>query len=365
MDFARIDGNDVAGAGLYPAASAMRDLRARADHADAELVMRVARKGVPAARSHGLHAGERAARHDELAWLHQRADRKGLALVFLHDLLDELGAADFAVLVGVHGGELFRGQVLRQLALVQVTVAIGVQLGRALRRRGRGVGRQRDTGSGGAEQQGQQQGGTDHEVTPGDGNSVGVITSPSGDNNARARHRLTSPPVPFIRRTVAATATGWGYAVPMAMHGDRDDELRLFQTGEHPCGYWSDRVARDLVLDPHDRRLGGLYPLALSWGFRRSGDLVYRPHCAHCQACVAVRIPVARFAPDRSQRRCAARNEDLEVRITAATARDDLFALYHRYLVHRHANGGMDDHGPHECACPATTASPASCWEWR
>ncbi|KAG1535654.1 hypothetical protein G6F50_015251 [Rhizopus delemar] len=108
MDVGRSDGNDVAGAGLYPAASAMRDLRARADHADAELVMRVARKGVPAARSHGLHAGERAARHDELAWLHQRADRKGLALVFLHDLLDELGAADFAVLVGVHGGELFR-----------------------------------------------------------------------------------------------------------------------------------------------------------------------------------------------------------------------------------------------------------------
>ena len=63
---------------------------------------------------------------------------------------------------------------------------------------------------------------------------------------------------------------------------------------------------------------------------------------------MAVRIPVARFAPDRSQRRCAARNDDLEVRITAATARDDLFALYHRYLTHRHANGGMDDHGPHE-----------------
>ena len=134
----------------------------------------------------------------------------------------------------------------------------------------------------------------------------------------------------------------------MAIHGDRDDQLRLFQTGEHPCGYWSDRVARDLVLDPNDRRLGALYPLALSWGFRRSGDLVYRPHCAHCQACVAVRIPVARFAPDRSQRRCATRNDDLEVRITAATARDDLFALYHRYLTHRHANGGMDDHGPHE-----------------
>ncbi|RRU22266.1 arginyltransferase [Stenotrophomonas sp. 278] len=134
----------------------------------------------------------------------------------------------------------------------------------------------------------------------------------------------------------------------MAIHGDRDDELRLFQTGDHPCGYWPDRAARDLVLDPHDPRLGSLYPMALSWGFRRSGDLVYRPHCANCHACVSVRIPVERFAPDRSQRRCLARNADLEVRIVAAEQTDEQFALYHRYLTHRHAQGGMDDHGPHE-----------------
>ena len=37
------------------------------------------------------------------------------------------------------------------------------------------------------------------------------------------------------------------------------------------------------------------YPTALGWGFRRSGDLVYRPHCAGCRACVAVRIPVMRI----------------------------------------------------------------------
>ena len=37
------------------------------------------------------------------------------------------------------------------------------------------------------------------------------------------------------------------------------DDLRLFHTGEHPCGYWPDRVARDLVLDPRDPRLPQLY----------------------------------------------------------------------------------------------------------
>ena len=123
------------------------------------------------------------------------------------------------------------------------------------------------------------------------------------------------------------------------------DDLRLFHTGEHPCGYWEDRIARDLVLDPRDPRLASFYPTALSWGFRRSGDLVYRPHCEGCRACVAVRIPVLEFQPDRSQRRCAARNIEVEARVVAAERTDEHLALYRRYLAARHRNGGMDDHG--------------------
>jgi len=126
------------------------------------------------------------------------------------------------------------------------------------------------------------------------------------------------------------------------------DDLRLFHTGEHPCGYWPERIARDLVLDPRDPRLAHWYPLALSWGFRRSGDIVYRPHCSGCRACVAVRIPVARFRPDRSQRRCLARNADVEMRVLPAHRTDEQLALYRRYLGARHAGGGMETHGASE-----------------
>lgn len=151
-----------------------------------------------------------------------------------------------------------------------------------------------------------------------------------------------------MRRTGAGPETAAGYAVRMALHSDANEELRLFQTGEHPCGYWPDRQARDLVLDPQDPRLGTLYPMALAWGFRRSGDLVYRPHCQNCRACVPVRIPVARFAADRSQRRCLSRNADLECRIVAAERTAEQLQLYQRYLAHRHPGGGMDGHGAHE-----------------
>ena len=123
------------------------------------------------------------------------------------------------------------------------------------------------------------------------------------------------------------------------------EDLRVFHTGEHVCGYWPDRIARDLVIDPRDPRLPELYALALSWGFRRSGDLVYRPHCHGCKACVAVRVPVADFVPDRSQRRCLRRNADVEMRVIAAERTAEQLALYQRYLAARHPTGGMDQHG--------------------
>lgn len=122
--------------------------------------------------------------------------------------------------------------------------------------------------------------------------------------------------------------------------------IRLYQTAEHPCGYWHDRAARDLVLDPRDSQLPSLYAGALAMGFRRSGEHVYRPYCAQCKACISVRIPVARFRPNRSQRRCLRRNQDIDVRVAAAERTTEHFVLYQRYLQSRHRHGGMDEARP-------------------
>lgn len=130
--------------------------------------------------------------------------------------------------------------------------------------------------------------------------------------------------------------------------GGSDDSMRLFRTAPHPCGYWPEREARDLVLDQLDPRLPDFYPIALSWGFRRSGNIVYRPSCKGCNACIAVRIPVAAFRPDRSQRRCLRRNADIESRIVPPELDDERLDLYQRYLGSRHLGGGMDGHGAHE-----------------
>jgi arginyl-tRNA--protein-N-Asp/Glu arginylyltransferase len=119
--------------------------------------------------------------------------------------------------------------------------------------------------------------------------------------------------------------------------------MALYRTGEHSCGYFVDRIARDLVLDPRDPALVQAYPSALAQGFRRSGGHVYRPNCPACRACVPVRLRVTDFRPDRSQRRCLRDNADIVDRMVPALRTAETFALYRRYLQTRHGDGPMAD----------------------
>ncbi|NII11690.1 arginyltransferase [Oleiagrimonas sp. C23AA] len=128
----------------------------------------------------------------------------------------------------------------------------------------------------------------------------------------------------------------------------RSDRVRLFQTLPHSCGYYAGRTAQNLVIDPAAPNLDRLYPQALESGFRRAGGHLYHPRCEGCRACVPCRIPVDRFTPSRSQRRCLARNEDLAVVETAPGYNEERYALYTRYLHSRHRNGGMDDADPED-----------------
>src|SRR6187402_2617729 len=146
----------------------------------------------------------------------------------------------------------------------------------------------------------------------------------------------------------------------------RSDVVRLFQTLPHPCGYFSDRTAQNIVIDPSAPQLPRIYDLAAQRGYRRAGGHVYHPQCNGCRACIACRVPVGRFRPDRSQRRCVARNADVSVHVAAATYSDEYFALYRRYLRARHPDGGMDDARPEDFARFLYTAwSPTRFVEFR
>jgi len=78
-------------------------------------------------------------------------------------------------------------------------------------------------------------------------------------------------------------------------------------------------------------------------GFRRSQNVLYRPSCSDCAACMSARIKVADFEPSRSQRRILKRNAHLRRRAPSPWATEDQYALFRRYLDGRHAAGGMAD----------------------
>ncbi len=130
----------------------------------------------------------------------------------------------------------------------------------------------------------------------------------------------------------------------------RSERIRLFQTLPHACGYYADRVAQNLVIDPAAPNLDQIYPQALAHGFRRAGGHLYHPRCTGCRACTPCRVRVATFRPDRSQRRCRARNADLAMQVTAPGYSDERYALYRRYLQRRHPGGGMDQAEPDDFA---------------
>ena len=122
--------------------------------------------------------------------------------------------------------------------------------------------------------------------------------------------------------------------------------LSFYATPVHECSYIRDRQAVTVFADPEFRKNVGLYTVLSRYGFRRSGQHIYRPRCPCCAACVPVRVPVQEFSPRRSQRRAWDKNQDLRVTPRLPVFSEEHFALYQRYLDSRHRGGGMDDPTP-------------------
>ncbi|MFO0837612.1 MAG: arginyltransferase [Phycisphaerae bacterium] len=124
-------------------------------------------------------------------------------------------------------------------------------------------------------------------------------------------------------------------------------DLLLVQSALSDCPYLpglqaTQEIAVARLAHPFDIHSSEAYQELLDRGFRRMGDMFYRPACATCSECRSLRVPVAAFAPSRSQRRVARRNADVSVAIEPPSDNDEQWRVYAVYQAGQHANHDRD-----------------------
>lgn len=118
---------------------------------------------------------------------------------------------------------------------------------------------------------------------------------------------------------------------------------QFYLTAAAPCPYLPGRMERKIFTpldagDPAD-----LHDHLTHQGFRRSQNIVYKPACEGCQACVSIRVDALNFETTKSFRRVVNRNGDLTAAALPPVASHEQFALMRSYLDGRHQDGGMAD----------------------
>jgi arginine-tRNA-protein transferase len=118
---------------------------------------------------------------------------------------------------------------------------------------------------------------------------------------------------------------------------------QFYVTAPQPCPYLEGRMERKLFTALQGDQAQRLNDSLSKQGFRRSQNVLYRPSCAECSACLSARIRVADFKPSRTQRKILKNAAHLRRTATSPWATEDQFTLFRRYLDARHADGGMAD----------------------
>ncbi len=108
------------------------------------------------------------------------------------------------------------------------------------------------------------------------------------------------------------------------------ESLFRFVTPPSRCGYLPEQNW-ELEYEIVSRITPQEYFQRLTTGWRRFGHALFQPRCRHCSACQSLRVDVAAFRPNRSQRRAWKGNQDVQLRVGAPKVTQEKLDLYDRY----------------------------------
>lgn len=115
-----------------------------------------------------------------------------------------------------------------------------------------------------------------------------------------------------------------------------------FVSSPSRCEYLHDRtwqlqyqIVATLTADEYQTHLNG--------GWRRFGHSMFRPACPSCRMCQSLRVPVATFRADRSQRRAWQANQDLRLDVGEPSRSAAKEALRARFQTFQHVHKGWPE----------------------
>jgi arginine-tRNA-protein transferase len=144
------------------------------------------------------------------------------------------------------------------------------------------------------------------------------------------------------------------------------ETLFRYVASPNPCGYlpaqeWS------LEYEYVSQMSAAEYLQRMVEGWRRFGNMLFRPACQSCRACRSVRVRAAAFRPNRSQRRVRKANAGVvELRIGKPKVTAAKLALYDRYHDYQSRMKGWPEHPPKEAGSYADSFvyHPFAVEEW-
>ena len=103
---------------------------------------------------------------------------------------------------------------------------------------------------------------------------------------------------------------------------------QFYVTAPQDCPYLENNVERKLFTALYGSNSTRLNNSLSKQGFRRSQNVLYRPSCSNCNACMSARIPSIELKLSKSQKRILSKNEDIVRVINPPLATDPQYELF-------------------------------------